>query len=75
MLTTHAPSTAHLKSPQHWGDLGGPYSAIATPTPSTTRPKSPIHGGFRGPCPSPYPAPRGEEEEELKRQNKPTFGA
>jgi hypothetical protein len=36
-----------------------------------TTSKFPTHGGLRGLSSTPHPAPRGEEEEELKQKNKP----
>jgi hypothetical protein len=64
MTAYQAASTTPAKSPQHWGDAGGPsLFAIAYHTRITIPPKSPIHGGFRGPCLTLTPAP-GEGEGE-----------
>jgi hypothetical protein len=72
MLAHQATSATASKSPQHWGDVGGPHPAATQFAPAATAIKSPMHGGFRGPLSSPAPS-RGEEEEELKRKNEPTF--
>jgi hypothetical protein len=37
MIATHAPSTTHSKSPQDWGDVGGPHCAHATRVPAAAK--------------------------------------
>ena len=68
-MTTYAARAAQLKSPACGGLRGPTYCQPRTfPHPTLTQfPHS--CADFALPC----PAPNGEEEEELKCKNKPTF--
>jgi hypothetical protein len=69
MATDHLTTVTAIKSPTHQG-LRGSTPPQPHHHPHATWAEIPHY------CADfavPHPAPRGEEEEELKRQNKPTF--